>query len=259
MPSILDHPLITARYFFPRAEFPPDPFMVDVGEASLSCIYARPHPGAKTLVHFHGNGEIVSDYLGPFTDSVAAIGLNLFLVEYRGYGGSTGTPLLATMLADVPKVVSALGSPVHELIFFGRSLGSFYAIHGATAFPQCAGLIVESGIADVGERLLLRVQPQELTCTRNEFDAEVRRHFDHQTKLGAYPGPVLIMHTRHDGLVDLDHAQRNYDWAVGPKTLKVFEEGNHNTIIPVNAAAYFAAIQTFVQNMDQVEDQERPS
>jgi fermentation-respiration switch protein FrsA (DUF1100 family) len=53
---------------------------------------------------------------------------------------------------------------------------------------------------------------------------------------------VLIMHTRNDDLVAVSHAERLYSWAHEPKELLLFERGDHNTILPANEQAYFAAV-----------------
>ncbi len=57
--ELLDHRLISERYFFPRQGGLVDPFWIDCGEARLACAYHEIDPDAKTLVHVHGNGEIV--------------------------------------------------------------------------------------------------------------------------------------------------------------------------------------------------------
>ena len=91
------------------------------------------------------------------------------------------------------------GCPASELIFFGRSVGSIFAIEAASRFPDAAGLVLESGIADVLERLLLRVQPEELGVTAQELAAVVEqalfgaRHngsADHGTDAGSDAPPV---------------------------------------------------------------------
>ena len=153
---LLNHPLLSFRYFFPRLCRLPRVFWIDCGDARLGCFYHETDLAARTVVHFHGNGETVEDYLGDFVTSVAALGCNLLLAEYRGYGMSTGAPLLGRMLDDVAKVVRACGKPPEELILFGRSVGSLFAIRGARLFPRIAGLVIESGIADPMERLLMR-------------------------------------------------------------------------------------------------------
>lgn len=244
--DILDHPLIGMRYFFPREGSLPHPFWVDCGDVRLACHYHEVDPGARTLVHFHGNGEIVDDYLGDFVERIGRMGCNCLLAEYRGYGRSEGEPQLGKMLSDVEPIIRSLGRPVSQMIFFGRSVGSIFAIEAAARFPEAAGLVLESAVADVRERLLLRIEPSDLGIGREEFDAVVARRLDHRAKLSAYPGPVLVMHTRHDGLVGVSHGERLHEWAPGEKRLKIFPRGNHNDILFVNAREYFALLEEFL-------------
>ena len=67
--------------------------------------------------------------------------------------------------------------------------------------------------------------------------------------MAAYPGPLLVMHTQYDGLVDVSHGQRLYDWATGEKTLKVFGQGNHNDIMFVNVREYFSLLADFIASL----------
>ncbi len=246
---LLNHPLITARYFFPRPGFCPDPFWVDCGDASLACFYQGVAPEAATLVHFHGNGEIVDDYLGDFVELIAEMGCNCLLVEYRGYGRSNGAPELGKMLADVSRVIEALGVPQEQLVLFGRSLGSIFALEAAERFPRAAGLVLESGIADVLERLLLRVEPRELGVSAKELTEAVGRCCDHRQKLASFLGPVLVLHARGDSLVDISHGERLYQWAVGPKRQLFFPRGDHNDVMYVNAREYFQALADFIRQL----------
>ncbi|WP_321366046.1 alpha/beta hydrolase [uncultured Desulfuromusa sp.] len=248
MQNLLNHDLISARYFFPRKGCFKNPFWVDCGDAKLACSYHEINPEAKTLVHFHGNGEIIDDWQGDFVTLVQKMGCNCFLAELRGYGQSTGLPQLGKMLEDVVPTVEALQRPASELIFFGRSVGSIFAIEAVSRFPQASGLILESGVADVLERLLLRVEASELGVSVVEFEQEVDRVLNHQHKMMAYPGPVLVMHTQNDGLVDVSHGQRLYDWTGGKKTLKIFPRGNHNDIMYVNAQEYFSTLAGFIRS-----------
>ncbi len=247
--SILNHPLISERYFFPRSASFERPFWVDCGPVRLGCYYYKKHPQAKTVVHFHGNGEVVSDYLADFVPAIDRLGYNCFLAEYRGYGMSTGRPALVSMLADVEQIIAAIGQPPEKLVLFGRSIGSIYALHGVSRFPNIAGLIIESGIADPLERLLLRVHPQEMGTTDEQIRAAMVKELNHQTKLAQFKGASLMMHTRYDGLLDVSHAQRLHQWAPHPKTLKIFAQGSHNDILFVNFVEYFQTVQAFMQDL----------
>jgi alpha-beta hydrolase superfamily lysophospholipase len=246
--SILDHPTLSRRYFFPRREAPPDIFWVDCHEARLACAYVAPHPAALTLVHFHGNGEVVADCLPQFAADLTALGVNVFFVEYRGYGASSGEPGLARLLDDVPAVVKALPVPPSQLVAFGRSLGSLYAIDLVHRFPETAGLIIESGIADFLERILLRVRPEDVDTTAPELAAEVRARLDPEAKLHAYTGPVLVLHAKEDTMVDSSHAMRNASYA-SRATLRFLPEGDHNSIFEDNRKEYLATLSEFLQGI----------
>ncbi len=245
---VLDHPLVSARYFFPRPCRLPAPVMVEVGDATLACAAFRPHPAGPTLLHFHGNGEVVADWLGGFPELVASMGANLFLAEYRGYGMSTGTPQLGRMLEDVGRVVEACGAPLARLVPFGRSVGSIFAIEAAARFPV-AGLVIESGIADPRERLRLRLDPRELGLDEETFAAPFARRLDHRRKLAAFHGPTLLLHAADDDLVPADNARRLASWAAGPVELQLLPRGGHNAILSENLEAYAAALAAFLARL----------
>lgn len=245
----LDHPTLTSRYFYPWSNRFDEPFFVEGDGFRLGCRYRCGHDGAPTIIHFHGNGETVADYIGEFEQQIAGLGANLLLAEFRGYGMSGGAPALAAMLDDVELVVKASGVPPERMVFFGRSLGSLYALHGAARFPQVAGLIIESGLADPLERILVRIEPHEVGATMEELKGAVKSCLNQQEKIAGFEGRVLVMHTRNDDLVSVSHAERLHAWANAPKQLLIFERGDHNTILSVNQASYFAAVGDFLKTL----------
>lgn len=247
--KILDHPIISERYFFPRTANLPKPFWVECEDARLACAYHEIDTEAHTIVHFHGNGEIVADYLDGFPELIGRMNCNCFLAEFRGYGGSTGSPQLGQMLADVKKTIEAVGHPPKKLILFGRSVGSLFAVKAAEFFPDVAGLVLESAIADPLERLLLRVHPEELGVTHSKLAEAVTNAIDIQAIMAGFTKPTLIMHTRHDGLIDASHAERLTGWCGGPVQLEIFPHGNHNDIMFVNGPRYFALLNEFLDSL----------
>jgi alpha-beta hydrolase superfamily lysophospholipase len=244
--SILDYLLVSTRYFFPRKVDFSDPFWVESGETRLSCFHSNNHPGSKTVIFFHGNGEVVSDYIELYIPLFNQMGLNCLLAEYRGYSMSTGIPGLVSMLSDVSPIIRSTGIDPRNIVLFGRSIGSFYALHGVSLFPDIGGLIIESGVADVCERLLLRISPQELGLSMKELELEVQKHFNHQEKLHSYKGSTLVMHATGDSLVDKTHGERLFHWAPEPKDLKLFEKGDHNDIFYTNSQEYVDTLCHFL-------------
>jgi pimeloyl-ACP methyl ester carboxylesterase len=249
---LLDHPTISERYFFPRPSPIANPFVVACDGAELHCYLSRPHAGAKTFLHFHGNGEVVADYVPDYTDAISKMGVNVCMAEYRGYGGSSGEPALARMLGDVEAVFRSLETEARDLVVYGRSVGALYAIEMAYRHPGIAALVLESGIADLHERLLLRISPEEIGATPSALEAAVEESFDHQRKLAGYRGPLLVVHARDDELVSWSHAQRNHDWAAGTdKELVFFDYGGHNALMAANWPRYLRTLEQFLARVSR--------
>ena len=151
---------------------------------------------ANTLIYFHGNGEVVADYLPHFAEWITGAGYNLLLAEYRGYGRSEGEPVLAGMLEDVIGCILALEAPPEKIILFGRSLGSLYVLHGVYKYPRIGGLIIESGIANLGDRFFDRVSAEELGVPEQLIKGELNKHFSFVEKLTGFHGKTLVLHAR---------------------------------------------------------------
>ena len=243
---ILDHPTLTARYLYPWPNQFDDPFFVQGDGFRLGCHYRHISDDLPTIIHFHGNGETVADYLDDFEDRITGLGANLLLAEYRGYGMSDGEPGLVAMLDDVRLITEASGVPPEKIIYFGRSLGSLYAVHGVFLYPQAAGLIVESGLAEPLERILVRVEPHHVGATMDSLKEAVARHLNQKRKIASFQGRLLILHTQNDDLVSVSHAENLYEWAQEPKELLIFERGDHNNIMAVNSESYFRAVAKFI-------------
>lgn len=248
--TLLDHPIIAERYFYPRAATLAEPYWIEAADGSrLACMYQVVDPAAPTVVYFHGNGEVVADYVPDFPAWMARAGFNLLLAEYRGYGMSSGRPALAGMLDDVPAILRHLAIPDQRLVLFGRSIGSLYALHGVLKQPQIAGLILESGISDISQRFFTRVHPEELGSNEDQLTEMLKQYFDYAQKLQAFQGKTLILHTQFDELVPVRHAEALYAAASEPKQLHIFKRGGHNDIFYYNREAYMRLVETFVASI----------
>lgn len=246
--SILNHHLIAERYFFPVRATVPDATLVPIDAGHLTCWRSAPATSSRPVfVFFHGNGELVEHWRGDFTAAIEAMGYDVFLAEYRGYSGSDGEPQLGKLLDDVVAIAEAVAKSPGEVVVCGRSVGSIFALEWVERFPGTRALILESGIHDVAQRLLLRVDPvTELGCSREAFVQEVMSRCDHAKKLANYPGKSLHLHTLHDHIVGIDHARRNALAAGARATLHELPRGDHNTILAANASAYLTALRDFL-------------
>jgi len=121
--------------------------------ARLYAVHLR-QPGARaTLLYFGGNGYAIGRY-GAWTAGLfAPLGVDLFLVDHRGYGLSEGTPTIPAMEADALAVHDHLRARLGagaKLLVHGHSLGSFMAGHVASN-RDTAGAVLESSATTTEE------------------------------------------------------------------------------------------------------------
>lgn len=257
----LDSALVTGNLFFPRkaqANTHPDKEKVKDGSITVDedvelgyRLYLH-HNTAPILLYFHGNGEIATDYEG-FAPLYHGIGLSLLVVDYRGYGWSTGKPLTTKMLPDAQAILDALDDilkehgvvPSRPLFIMGRSLGSAPAVYLAKENPdKIKGLIIESGFAD-GPTLFGRLGiliPKALK--ENDALPINNVHKMKQVKI-----PLLVIHGEKDTLIPMNHGKELYESCpIEDKELLIISGAGHNNVAILQMEKYFDAIKRFVAN-----------
>ena len=167
----------------------------------LSAFYRPAAPGKKTLLFFHGNGD---NMLGAIeaTRGPAAAGHGLMLVEYRGYGGNTGSPGEAGLYRDgeaAMRWLAGAGVDSRRIVVVGNSVGSGPATEMALRH-DVAALMLVSGFSDLPSVVKSQVPlvPRWL----------VRDRFDNALKLARVKAPVYLMHGDADTLVKPDNLAR---------------------------------------------------
>jgi fermentation-respiration switch protein FrsA (DUF1100 family) len=250
-----DRPEILYRLFFPRRDVAPDSEsprafnrLVEVEEGISICCRCYPvRPDGPNILYFHGNGEVAADY-----DYVAPVyaerGLNLFVADYRGYGGSGGSPTCTAMIKDAHPIFrdfmeyigknGLTGSP----FVMGRSLGSAPAIELACHYQaEFEGLIVESGFASAANQVA-RLGVEHL------FDDEVPVGFGNDLKIGDVKIPTLIIHGEWDEIIPASEGRVLYELsgAAGKSSLFIPRAG-HNDIMMLGLKAYMDAVEVFTR------------
>jgi uncharacterized protein len=99
------------------------------------------HPEARpALIYFGGNGEDVGfnivDFDKEFPDRA------IYLVNYRGFGGSTGEPREGALIADAEAVYDWVSARHDSIIVMGRSLGTGVATALAGRKPVAGVVLV---------------------------------------------------------------------------------------------------------------------
>jgi uncharacterized protein len=82
----------------PRAARDDSPTLTLDVEGAKVLVNTRPREGSEAVIYFGGNAETVSYSLA--TLAAAFPERSLYALNYRGYGGSTGSPSETALIAD---------------------------------------------------------------------------------------------------------------------------------------------------------------
>ncbi|MBC7989883.1 MAG: alpha/beta fold hydrolase [Luteimonas sp.] len=131
--------LCAAMYVFQRSLiYFPQPRAVTAPQSTLKLpvdgaevvVTVRTLDGPKAIVYFGGNGEDVSQNLDPYVKAFPDRAL--YLMHYRGYGGSTGQPTEKANVADGLALFEKVRALHPDVTIVGRSLGSGVAVQVAS-------------------------------------------------------------------------------------------------------------------------------
>lgn len=255
--SPLDKPEILHHIFYPRREWR----RVETGSArNISIqvedgitIEARFHLEDKrgpSILFFHGNGEIASDY-DDLAPAYKRMGINFLVADYRGYGQSDGSPTVSAMMRDCRTVFDfskrwlADNGYTGPFIVMGRSLGSASALELAAACEnEMDGLIVESGFA-FSEPLL-----QLLGVSLKGLNFSENKGFRNLDKIKEFKKPLLIIHSEFDTIIPFSDGQAFFDASPSrDKTLLKIRGAGHNDIFSVGLMEYMTAIKLFMERV----------
>jgi uncharacterized protein len=176
--------------------------------------------GAALL--FHGNAGNIShriDYARMFSE----LGYATLLVDYRGYGKSTGSPTEEGTYRDAMAswrwLIDTRGLEASDIVVFGESLGGAIACWIAAREKPRAVVIASTftSLPDLGAEVY-RFLPVRLLS---------RFQYDTRSCLQQISAPVLIVHSRRDDIVPYAHAEKLYAAARPPKQFLDIA-GGHN-------------------------------
>jgi len=224
--------------YFPvpaSANVPAEDMRMDVGDATIQ-VWRLHGTLSDAVVYFGGNAEDVSQsvpqFAGLFPDKA------IYLVNYRGYGASTGDPTEAALLGDAQAVFDKLSAMHSKVSVIGRSLGSGVAVYlAATRNPEHLVLVTPY---DSMARLAQSSFPIF------PVSALLKDRYDSISYAGSNLSPTLMLIAGRDEIIP-GSSSRNLAAAIDPAliTISVVSDATHNTIQEFDQ--YGAALGRFLQ------------
>ena len=221
-------------------------FLVTADHVKLHAWFVPAPDAPATVLFCHGNAGNISHRL----DSLAIfhrLGVNTLIFDYRGYGQSEGSVSEEGLYRDAEAALRYLEEvrqiPLHDIVFFGRSLGGSVAAWLAARYPP-AGLIIESSFTSAPD-MAAELYPLLPTRWLTRLQYNTREYLKNVTS------PVLIVHSVDDEIIPFRHGQKLYEAAREPKRLLEIR-GDHNGGFLITGKRYEQGLQDFLRQVPAV-------
>ena len=192
-------------------------------------------PARATVLFLHGNAENISTHVAA-VQWMPAAGYDVLLLDYRGYGRSSGVPTVDGAMRDIDAatryLVGRVGIRRDRMVLFGQSLGGSLAAWYAARGPRrhvFSGVVVDSAFSSYRE--IARDALDTVWWTRwAKWPASytVDDSFSPVSVVGDIaPVPVLFIAGGRDRIVPPAHSERLFAAASAPKAYWLFPEAGH--------------------------------
>lgn len=247
-------PLLNSLLYFPSRAIVDTPgragldyrdlgFETGDGERLHGWWIPAPEAALGHLLLCHGNAGNVGDRV-LHAALLTAIGFDVLLFDYRGYGRSSGRPSEAGTYRDSRAALACLleqpGVDPERILYLGESLGGACALDLALERPP-AGLVLLSAFAGVRE--LARQHYPFLPA------ALVPDAYPTLRRIGQLRAPLLVLHGDADEIVPLSQGRDLLEAAPGPKRMHVFAGRGHNDLVPLAGDELAGAIASWASEI----------
>ena len=196
----------------------------------------------------HGNGGNISVRLDQYREFVTRFRhIDIFALEYRGYGLSDGSPSEEGFALDALAARRWIDERIRHayqvkpaLVYFGRSLGGAVATRLAATHPPDA-LILECPISSIPD--LAKTMTPWRYLPVEKF---IHNRFDAVSNARDVRCPLLVMHSEFDEIVPIESGRKLFDAATGQKRFYVIKGAPHNGADYYDPEGYYAAMGEFL-------------
>jgi fermentation-respiration switch protein FrsA (DUF1100 family) len=193
------------------------------GETINGILFTKPG-NSRIVLYFHGNGGALDSWQDVWP-KLYPMNCNLLVIDYRGYGKSTGKFSEEGFYKDAEASYDYLtsnGYSADNIIIYGRSLGTGIAIDLAL-HRKAKAIILESPYSSI----------EEIANEKFPYlfpSLYIKYVFNSLAKAPQLSIPVLIFHGDHDELISYRHAEKLYAAINSKKTLVIIKGGGHNNL-----------------------------
>jgi len=189
----------------------------------------------EAIIYFGGNGEAVVANAYFFNKTLSDY--TVYLVNYRGYGGSTGKPTEAALYADAQYIYDQVREKHKTISVIGRSLGSGVATYLAAT-------------KDINKMILITPFDSIQAIAQKQYPVFpitilLRDKYDSLSRVKNISTKTLVLLAEHDVIIPFEHSQRLIDeFPSSQIKVEVIKKTGHNNIS--SRGEYYTLLQQFL-------------
>lgn len=195
----------------------------------------------KVILYFHGNAGSLESWQYIYHD-LNFLEYNLLVIDFRGYGKSTGKISEKGLYIDGQTAYDYLvkaGFKQENIIIYGRSIGCGIAVDVAS-HNKSKALILEAPFSSFN-KLANHMVPFLFPSLFLNYS------FDNLGKINKVNTPLLIIHGKKDGIIPFKLGEALYNEYKGHKEFLAIENGTHNDL--PSFAEYHNALGIFIEKL----------
>lgn len=222
-------------------------FSIPVENDTITGILLKPKQISKaTILFFHGSGGNVSTYTF-MTQPLVEAGYQVLMIDFRGYGKSTGSPTHQNIAHDGQKFLDyALKLPEvagEKIILYGASMGSQVATLLAKNNPKTVhALILDGAISSLND-VAIKFAPEYESVLRS-----ISFPYGAKDDIQFVMQPKLFIHSEIDSVIPFSQGKLVFDKAPAPKQFLKYE-GAHLEAMKNNKAEVVKNIDSLLKSL----------
>lgn len=207
--------------------------------------FPSPQPTKKVVLYLHGNAGTLFNRVDA-ANELSQQGINVFLIDYRGYGLSDGSISESGFYIDSQSALNWLmvvkGFNVDDITVLGRSIGSVAAMKIAVD-NSISSIILISPISNAS------AMAREMNMS--VISPFAFRALDNIQRAKHLQIPLMIIHGDKDIMVPIDQGRHVFDAASllsdDEKLFITVKGATHHNVQKISGDQYWPQIMTFIQ------------